>query len=237
MSYDAVKWALDQKVTPCEKLVLVALAHYMNHQTSKCHPSFTTLAAKTGYSLSAVKKTVVSLKKQGILEITARFSDGGDRTSNGYKLIGVVSPVHGVVYEEHPRVVYDVHPNKELLEQRIEHTDSEGNDADASGLQDKTSIPFDDIIEAYHDNLPNLPRTRKLNPQIKSLIKARWKEDKKHRDVEFWKWFFHCVNIFPFYADPKGDWRPTLKWFLTASKFNDMHDKIEDYFDRQEKGQ
>lgn len=89
MSFEAMKWASQQKAGgSTNKLVLLMLANYAD-QDYKCFPSIKKLAALTECSPDTVRRAVHSLRNKGILEIKERYEAFGDKkrqTSNIYIL-------------------------------------------------------------------------------------------------------------------------------------------------------
>lgn len=72
-------------LTPYEIAVYVTLGTYTdgNHY---CYPSMPTIAAGAGVSERTARRAIRSLEAKGLLIVTARFAEDGDRSSNGYRL-------------------------------------------------------------------------------------------------------------------------------------------------------
>lgn len=70
MSWKATSWAVDQKVgPPARKLLLLVLANYADEH-GICWPSQETLADNTGMSLDTVQRQTKKLQEAGFLTIT-----------------------------------------------------------------------------------------------------------------------------------------------------------------------
>ena len=69
--------------------------------------------------------------------------------------------------------------------------------ADAAEPPEKRqpNIPYQKIVELYHELCPSLPRVAKLTDARKASIRARWKE---HPDLEWWASFFGRVEASEF---------------------------------------
>ena len=89
MSFQAMNWAVEQKVPALQKLVLLMLANRLNHDTGKCIPKIKTLADECGMSESSVKTAMKGLSEAGMITIIPRFQESV-QLPNAYVLhIGV----------------------------------------------------------------------------------------------------------------------------------------------------
>lgn len=119
---------------------------------------------------------------------------------------------------------------------------SEPDDSDAANVVQirtaKQDIPYQQIVDAYHDALPELPSVAILNDSRKRLIKARWLDvlkstrqngTRRYTDVatgiEWWASFFQNVRNNPHWmgSNDRG-WTATFDWLLNA---NNVHKVIE----------
>jgi len=72
MSFQAMAWAVEQKLPTREKFVLLMLANRTNHDTGRCDPSHRRLAEDCGMSPSTVKRAIQQLQDDGYLVIENR---------------------------------------------------------------------------------------------------------------------------------------------------------------------
>lgn len=80
--------------------------------------------------------------------------------------------------------------------------------------------PYDEIIEAYHRNLPALPQVFKLTPARKKAVQARWREDPAHREPDFWDAFFQQAASQPFLlGDNQRGWKADFEWLMKQGNF------------------
>lgn len=84
--------------------------------------------------------------------------------------------------------------------------------------------PHSEIIDLYHDTLPELPNVIKSrwsgSTRAKNLV-ARWREDKRHQDLEFWKWLFESMKGNGFWLGENGrGWRADLGWIVKRENFD-----------------
>lgn len=80
MSFQAMTWAVEQKVAPLAKLLLLTLANYADAE-NRCWPSKERLAADTGMSKASVCKYLNHLEDVGLVEVTRRTFEGTQITS------------------------------------------------------------------------------------------------------------------------------------------------------------
>lgn len=68
------------------------------------------------------------------------------------------------------------------------------------------TIPYDDILAAYHDALPMLPAVRLLTDGRRKKIKSRWHELAERQTVEYWQKFFTYASQSDFLTGRSGKW-------------------------------
>ena len=86
------------------------------------------------------------------------------------------------------------------------------------------ACPYQSIVELYHEVLPELPSLSVLNAPRKAKLKARWRENAVHRDLEFWRDYFGVVRASAWLMGKKpgrnGEpFRCTFDWLICPSNF------------------
>ena len=76
MSFQAMTWAVEQDLKHTEKMVLIMLANYCNHQTGRCDPAHKRLAKECGMSVSTLKRSIDKLAIAGLLTVENREQEG-----------------------------------------------------------------------------------------------------------------------------------------------------------------
>lgn len=73
----------------------------------------------------------------------------------------------------------------------------------------KTStIPYQKILDVYHEHASNLPKVEILTDKRKTAIRIFWNKDEKHKDMDFYKRYFSHVNQLNFLignVEPSGN--------------------------------
>ena len=211
MSAPATFWAWEQKeLTPTEKLVLLALANRHNKDTGKCYPSMTRMAADTGMCRRSVMRAIGKLEKSGLIT-TQRY--GG--SSNYYYLnIGKItfestSDTESPVTQSHQCHTVTSDRESRVLVTESHHTGDRESPKPKSNLKDKPKsstyvghevtnppaapkVPYQKIVDLYHEHLPELPQVKKLTEPRKRQIKKLWANDLP--DLDNWQNFFDYVS-------------------------------------------
>ena len=85
MSFQAMTWAVKQKLPTNQKMVLLRLADRTNRDTGRCTPSHKNLAEDCGMSQATLKRCLAALADAGYISIQARTAEGVN-LSNQYIL-------------------------------------------------------------------------------------------------------------------------------------------------------
>lgn len=117
MSFQAIAWAVRQKLPCTQKIVLVMLADRHNSDTGRCDPSHDRLAGDCGLTRRSVMDQLAKLDKAGFIRTHHRVIDKL-KTSNQYTLMlsfgapADVKEFH-IDVQQVPVVVNDVHQGSE----------------------------------------------------------------------------------------------------------------------------
>ena len=147
-------------------------------------------------------------------------------------------------YREKPKNQADSESNgAETLQQRSDtvavtpaETDTDtdkGTNVPSSGSGDPAPsalrCPHQDIIALYHDILPELPAivvSRWPESKDSAALRARWKEDARHRSMEFWERFFTAVRTNPHWmGENASGWQANLRGLVKRSSFDKVLDR------------
>jgi uncharacterized protein YdaU (DUF1376 family) len=60
------------------------------------------------------------------------------------------------------------------------------------------ACPHADILALYHASLPTAPRIKSWTGKRQANLRARWREDAKRQDLDYWQRFFAHVAASPF---------------------------------------
>lgn len=108
-----------------------------------------------------------------------------------------------------------------------EHCGANGEDLlGYAPIDERTRIPHEQIIAAYHEILPMCPRVAGWSKKRQSLLKARWTENRERQSIEWWQSFFGWVAESKFLtgrvppAPPRTvPFLAGIEWLLTEGNF------------------
>lgn len=86
----------------------------------------------------------------------------------------------------------------------------------------KPDCPHQEIIAIYHQVLPQCPQIRDWTPARATQLRARWNEDGKRQNLEYWQKFFEYVASCDFLvgkSDSKKPFFADLEWITKSTNF------------------
>lgn len=94
----------------------------------------------------------------------------------------------------------------------------------ASAKKDRPTCPHEDLVELYHEMLPELPSivwSLWLKSSDAKSLQARWNEDKRHQSLEFWQRFFATVRTNRHWmGQGQSSWKgANLRWLVKKENF------------------
>jgi hypothetical protein len=98
-----------------------------------------------------------------------------------------------------------------------------------AGTKDSSLCPHQEIINLYSKNLPMGIQPKTWAADRASKLKARWREDSKRQNLEWWDKFFRYIANSEFLTGKvhSGDRKPfeiSLDWIVTAKNFANIID-------------
>lgn len=86
MSFQAMAWAVQQRLPTNPKFVLIMLANYASNERGDCFPAIDTLMEETGLARSTVQRCIKDLAEKGYITTHERW-ENGRQLSNSYRLV------------------------------------------------------------------------------------------------------------------------------------------------------
>lgn len=147
------------------------------------------------WSEETVKRTMISLRKQGLILVEQLNKAKHDRTN-----------------------YYTVNDDCLALYDQVKSAPSMGpNPPDLSETTTEiTQIPFEDIFNVYEKVLPNKPKVKIRDDARKKAIRSLWIKDKKFQSVEFWEKYFKVVRDSRFLSETKT---LAFDWLMKPANF------------------
>lgn len=182
MSFNATRWAMSQNniKDPQEKLLLVALAHFLNESTRQCNPSRETLMKTACISNSnTLTKKIKNLEKKGLISVIAgkgcsnnyllhEGSTFTDEVPSHMKLLHVCSTT--TFTHEAPPPSYMKHEQR--IEQRIEHRNLMSSEQNSDDLQGGSNIETSEeftLTPPEENESPEQEEAKELTPKQRSI--------------------------------------------------------------------
>ena len=86
------------------------------------------------------------------------------------------------------------------------------------------ACPHQKIIAIYHQVLPELPGvivSRWATSQGAANLRTRWREDRRHQEIDFWTKFFSTVRTSKHWmGENERGWQADLRWLLERRNFD-----------------
>ena len=84
---------------------------------------------------------------------------------------------------------------------------------------DAVNCPHQEILKLYADTLPMLMQVKIWSDKRKRLLKARWCEDVKRQNIDWWHKFFSFIAKSDFLTGKATDWQADIEWILNSANF------------------
>lgn len=213
----------DSRLSDPERRVLLSLFSFRGKNTNTVWPSLIALSERANIKdHTRISKITQSLSDKGWLTKKKRGFTGG----NEYSLTAPSNLDSDTNLEPESNMVEDTNSNLDsgtnsnldsdtkYKEQTIEHTNEQTNNTSPA-----TVIPYQEISDAYHDILPELPAVKILTDKRKKYIKARWQGSKEAQSVGWWREYFLFVSDSDFLMGRKTDFKADFEWLITEGNF------------------
>lgn len=196
-----------------EKEALKAILHEYFEQTgsvwshSRCDEEIEKYHATISAKARAGKASALARKEKAEQRRQARTNtDNQKQNTTETKLNTCSTRVHNQEprTNNHKPIIKDISPNGDMSKPSV------------------PPCPHQKIINLYHEVLPELQGVlidRWAGSQRETDLRTRWREDKRHRNMDYWRWFFGVIRTNPHWMGENG-WKPDLGWFLKRSNFD-----------------
>ncbi len=214
-------------------LALLALADWSDDE-GRCFPAIASISKKTRLSEKQARRVVHNLIETGFLYVTAGVDGGG--MSRRYQIAldrltpptGGRAPTYGrapahVRNPSHPREgTPPAHGSRTVIEPSV--TVNSIADRPLVGSKAADSCPHQEIINLYHQSLPTGRQVRIWNDTRKAKLRARWTEDAKRQNLDWWAKFFNYIAESDFLTGKistagRKPFEIDLEWIVTPANF------------------
>ncbi len=92
------------------------------------------------------------------------------------------------------------------------------------GNSSAANCPHEDIVNLYHETLPELAGIKVWSKTRQAHLKARWRENEKAQTLDYWDRFFNYVKDSDFLMGkvPQQDgraWKADLSWLIKEANY------------------
>lgn len=105
-------------------------------------------------------------------------------------------------------------------------TPRQGEDDMPKGSNNGTPpCPIQEILNAYHEILPELPAVKVLTDKRKTWLQTRWREEKKRQSVEWWRKYWQHVRKQPHLMGQNDrGWKADFEWLVNSTNFAKVYE-------------
>jgi hypothetical protein len=217
-------------------LVLLKMADLADDEGGNLFPSIGYLASFVRLSTGQTRRVVHRLIDEGWISVVANSAGGAPGSSRHYhidvpKLTAGMSARGGASARAGAGAGRGLAPVQETggagASQSVRdplktHTSANAEVGIAGG---PPACPHQQIVDLYHEILPELPRVRLWNKTREGLLRARWRESSKHQSSDFWQRLFEHVRKSDFLMGRldgtagRPPFKADLEWLLLPSNF------------------
>lgn len=110
----------------------------------------------------------------------------------------------------------------EVIKGRIERIDSAIKRSDIPPVGSVPPCPYNDIVELYHQILPQLPKVRAVKG-LKPALSARWRESRERQRMSWWEDFFrNKISTSDFLMGRVKSFKANLGWIVGQKNFTNI---------------
>ena len=96
--------------------------------------------------------------------------------------------------------------------------------------EENNKVPYKEIIDLYHQILPELPKVQVLTERRKQFLKQRWYEDIERQNLDWWKSYFEKVKSCKFLlGNNDNNWQADFEWLIRQ---NNLPKVLEGRYDK-----
>lgn len=91
----------------------------------------------------------------------------------------------------------------------------------------KPTCPHQEIIDLYHEILPQCPRVRDWTTSRQTHLRARWNEDLRRQNLDYWRRLFEYIETCDFLVGRSGKtpFFADLEWIVTSKNFTKIREE------------
>ena len=79
--------------------------------------------------------------------------------------------------------------------------------------------PHKDIVDLYHEVLPELSKVKQWTPKRQGYLRTVWNGNESRQNLDYWRRFFSYVKKSDFLMGRANDFKANLEWLVKPSNF------------------
>lgn len=84
---------------------------------------------------------------------------------------------------------------------------------------EKTKCPHEDIVNLYHEVLPELSKVKVWSSKRQSYLRTVWNGNESRQNLDYWERFFNYVKQSNFLMGRSNDFKADLEWLVKPANF------------------
>lgn len=84
---------------------------------------------------------------------------------------------------------------------------------------EKTKCPHEDIVNLYHEILPELSKVKVWSSKRQSYLRTVWNGNESRQNLDYWTRFFNYVKQSNFLMGRSNDFKADLEWLVKPANF------------------
>ena len=188
-------------------------------------------SARSGVSVKKLRRIIDMLLKDGMLgrQVFNRFSIITITCYDKYQDVGKQEAGEGQAEGKQraaPKEGNNSRSEEPSLSADADDCNATGKGEESAPLNPSTeNCPHKEIIELWHELMPELTTVKTWNEKRAKMLKARWNgkdmDGNKFNNLKFWRKYFEYIRESDWLMGKTGSgWSATLEWVITESNFN-----------------
>ncbi len=217
-------------------LVMLKLADFANDAGSNIYPSMSTMARYVRLTEKQTRRIIHELIDSNWLSVVGNVNGGSHTQTRQYQMNverltpppdgsrtppkegsreGLTPPAHGRPPLPPVSLTPPAHGSQSIKNQKIKHICRQPEGVVTSLPSGIPPCPVDKIVEIYHEVLPELPPVRMMTDQRRKHLQARWREEPRRQNLDWWRKYFQAIRTSDFLmGKTERPFRKGLEWFV-----------------------
>lgn len=234
---------------PCggsQLLVMLRLADYANDLGGDIFPSIATIARNVRLTEKQARRVIHDLIDSNWLSVVGNANGGSHTQTRRYQMNverltppadgsrtppvegsceGLTPPTDGRPPLPPVFLTPPAHGSQSINNRKIKHIRRQPDGVATSLPSGISPCPAEQIVDLYHEVLPELPEVKILTEERRKHLRARWREDSKRQNLGWWRKYFQAVRASDFLMGRSGQWIANFDWLINPQNLAKVIEK------------